>query len=206
VVAIITGSYADISIFCILLRFLENRFINVTVLLCNHRHLYPDAVKDALMTFRRISSSKEENIRLVKLDDVDGSDVDLLIEEARKLPCDLIMHSYVSSGPIGEPIREENERTRHNTISAIASSFLPAEPGVVELRKSMGVPESAIYSGLDHPELGELGERLFKLNCVPFQLIFHEPLHTASKRKQSVSMATEGTIPINDLFPSLSQI
>lgn len=191
VVAIITGSFADISIFCILLRFLENRYIDVTVLLCNRKQ-YPDAVKDALLTFRRISSSREEILRLVKLNDVDGSNVDLLIEEARKLSCDLIMHSYFSSGPNGNQIREESERTRHNTISAIASSFLPAEPDLVELRKSMGVPESSLYSNLDHPELGELGERLLKLTCVPFQLIFHEPLHTASKRKQSVSKAIEG--------------
>lgn len=156
-------------------------------------HSFPDPVKVAFMAFRKASVDYRDRLQIVKLEEIEVSDVDDIQHEIAKQSYDLFIHSYISpdivvpSVPMDASGTNPVTKARSNTISAIASTFLSVEPKTVEFRKTIGVPEAAIYSGLTHPELGALGDRIFRARTIPYLLIFHEPLHTATKRRNTMS-------------------
>lgn len=214
VIALITGSNADISLCSVILRFIQNPQIQVTIFLTDGRKSFPEAVRRAIISMRK-KIENYPNVSLVKLENVMTANVETLYQEVIKggTLYDLFMHSYI------EPFFRGAEESEHvptqrlrrtNTISAIAHSFLPTEPDVVEFRRHIGVPENVANSNLAHPELGMLGDKLKASGSIKNLLIFHEPL-TMYRRRNSVSTTqslavdmTTTQLPGNTLKGSIS--
>lgn len=192
VLALVTGSAIDSSLFPLLLRMMERVGTNVTVMTTSNRKAFPDNVKESLGSFKQ-KVAQNHNIRFVKLN-IAPDCTDLLAKECNTGSYDLCIHSFIetkathSAGGVDDI--ESHTRGRSNTLTiALQTIMPPTGPETKEKRLKWGMPENIADSALESPELGELGHRLKEAGSIRQLLIFHEPTSPFFRRNRAMTLA-----------------
>lgn len=209
VIVLVTLSATDAALLQIAKKLLESRGVNVTVIVPgDYEDCCPPLVRGILEDLEALLPS-HANLAINFLG-FDHTSLEGFYRECSSNVYDLILVSYIepaeerlerlSSSPtatIDAPRQNSviRGRARTGTLSMVVDVLAPSGPDDVTFRRSLGVPENIVNSGLQHPEFGLLVDKLFSARLANCILVLHPPRDPSSwnpKRKMSIVSDTEG--------------
>jgi len=197
IAVLFTGLSSDINIFPFVLRYAQKANIELSILLSNDIANYPTHISNSLSMLKSCLANRP-NCSFIPLDSNIYDSINELTNEVIENVdrFHLFLFSFISplfsnSLTVDLITNIPFNRARTSSIAVIIQSLLPApELDVINLRKSIGVPESFQESSLHHVELGIIGDKLkaMESTSIPNLLIFHESIHTYNKRRNSAEV------------------
>ena len=198
VVVLITFSVTDVPLLQLALRLLESPGINVTVIV--PRDMEALASRELRFLISELIERKHPQLAVNVLGFAHTS-LEGYFRECSSNVYDLIMLSYIEP-TVDDMLHRRSmrsmsrERSRTGTLSAfVAEAFSHSGPDLYTFRRGLGVSERILSCDVEHPELGRLPERLYKLKLANLIMVMHAPRDPAAVRGMSV--ISEGDLNIN---------
>jgi hypothetical protein len=195
VIVLVRFEPTDVLLLQLAAKLLGSRGVSVTVVV---PAVVPPSCSALLRDLIGNLETYEHDSLVVKRTEFMHTSLDGYFSECSRDVFDLILVSFTDpAGDLGgiSPVPSQNDprdrsRSRAGTLSAMVEVLTSAEPDLFDFRRSLGIPESIISSGAEHPELGLLVERLRTARLAQYILVLHPTRDPSFPRRESVDMGT----------------